>query len=198
MWPTSCADSCRSRASTTSVDLRRLLGAGRVRREQAFENQVVLPHAQRAERDVALDDLARARIGNRIAVAPAARRTVDPRDRVVAHVHRVGAFGHDLDLEAVAEAGGLERLVPPARAFDQRGPDRLRRAAIDVIDDRLHRIAHRRRRIALLDAMAADELLAHRLAERRGDSRRSRSRRSPSADRTRAACSCASGSSMNE
>ena len=47
------------------VQHRRLLVAGRVRREQAFEDQVVLAIAQRAERDRGLDDLAGARIGHR-------------------------------------------------------------------------------------------------------------------------------------
>jgi hypothetical protein len=40
-------------------------GAGLVRREQALEDQVILPVAQRAERDGRLDDLAGARIRER-------------------------------------------------------------------------------------------------------------------------------------
>ena len=44
-----------------------LFVAGRVRRKQPFEDQVILPVAQRAQRDRALDDLAGARIADRAA-----------------------------------------------------------------------------------------------------------------------------------
>ena len=47
------------------VQHRRLLAAAGVRREQAFEDHVVLPIAQRSERDRRLDDLAGARVGHR-------------------------------------------------------------------------------------------------------------------------------------
>ena len=45
----------------------RLLVADGVGREQALEDQIILPVAQRAEYDRALDDLAGSRIGNRAA-----------------------------------------------------------------------------------------------------------------------------------
>src|ERR1039458_7778436 len=44
-----------------------LLAARRVWRQQAFEDEIVLTVAQRAERDRALDDLAGARIADRAA-----------------------------------------------------------------------------------------------------------------------------------
>src|SRR5262245_51619639 len=93
---------------------------------------------------------------------------MDPGDRVVAHVHGVGAFRHHLDLKGIAKSRGLERLIPPTGTFDQCGPDWLRRAAIDVVDDGPYRLAHRGGRIDLLEPMTANELLAHRLAERGG------------------------------
>ena len=146
----------------------RRLGAVLVRREQAFEDQVVLPVAQRAERDGRLDDLAGARIRERRARAPAARRAVDPVDHVVADVHRVGALGQQLHLKRVAIAGGLERLVPPARPFEQRRSDRLGRAAVDVVLDRFLRVAHARGRVDLLEPVPPGEALDERRRDRRG------------------------------
>ena len=106
------------------VGLRRQVGeacarivAFRVLGNEAGADGEVLPHAQRAERDVALDDLAGARIDDAAAVRPSAGRAMDPVDHVVADVHRVGVGGQHLDLERVAEAGRLERLVPPRRAL---------------------------------------------------------------------------------
>ena len=118
-------------------ELRRVLVALRVRVQQALGDQVVLAHAQRAERDDALDDLAGARIVDRAAGAPAARRAVHPVDHVVARVERVHVGRQQLDAEGVLEARGLERLAPPARALEQRRADRLGRAGIEVVDDRL-------------------------------------------------------------
>ena len=70
--------------------------------------------------------------------------------------------------ERVPVAGGLERLVPPAGAVEQGGPNRLRHAPIEVVDDRRHRIAQGRARITLGEPMAGDEALLDRLVDRRG------------------------------
>ncbi len=148
------------------VQQRRPLVAVDVRRGQALEDHVVLAIAQRPERHRRLDDLAGARIGDRAAGAPAARRSVDPVDHVVADVHRVGALGQDVHLERVAEARGLERLIPPAGAFEQRLLHVLRRARVHPVLNRLDRLAHRRRRIFLLQAMTTDVAELHRLADR--------------------------------
>ena len=93
---------------------------------------------------------------------------MDPVDHVVADVHRVGAHGQQLDLEGVAIAGGLERLVPPARPFEQGRTDRLGRAAVDVVLDRLLCLAHARGGIHLLEAMPPREALDQRRGDRRG------------------------------
>ncbi len=140
-----------------------------IRREQRFRDQVVLASAQRAERDVALDDLAGARVGDGFAVAPAAGVAMHPLDDVVAHVHRVGAGGQQVDAEgALGPARGLEGRVPPARAFEQRRADRLRRAAIHVVLDGRDRLAVRLAVGVFLDEpVAQDELLVERLAQRR-------------------------------
>ena len=148
------------------VEERRLLGAGRVWRQQPLEDHVVLPIAERAERDCRFEYLAGARIGEAAARAPAARRAMDPVDHVVADVHRVGALRQHVDLEAVAETGGFERLVPPARAFDERLPDVLRRAVVDPVLNRLHRLAHLRIRVFLHEAVAANPMHLHRIADR--------------------------------
>ena len=147
--------------------------------EQPLGDQVVLTIAERAERDDALDDLAGARIGDAAAGAPAARRSVHPVDDVVADVERADAVGQHLDLKGVAVACRLERLVPPARALDERRADRLRRAGIDVVDDRLHRLADRGLRVLLLQPVPRDELLRHRArrAARRSPRRTRRSSR---------------------
>src|SRR5258708_4020406 len=88
-----------------------------------------------------------------------------PLDDVVAHVHRVGAGRHQLHAKRVAITGGLESLVPPARSFDQRRAHWFGRAAIDVIDDGLDRIAHRGRRIFLLQAVVTEVAFSDRLAD---------------------------------
>jgi hypothetical protein len=150
------------------LHLRRHLGPRRVRRQQPLGDQVVLPHAQASQRDVPLDDLARARVRHAGPVAPAARGAVHPLDHVVARVHGVDGVRHHLHAERVAVAGRLERLVPPARALHQRAADGLRRARVHVIDDGLHRIAHRRARVALFKPVAADEALRQLLADGRG------------------------------
>ena len=109
--------------------------------EQALGDEEILPHAQRPQRDAALDDLAGARIDHRCPVGPAARRAVDPLDDVVAHVHGVSVRGEQFDLEGVLVACRRKRLVPPRRAFKQGGANRLRRAGVEVIDDGVHRRA---------------------------------------------------------
>jgi nucleoside 2-deoxyribosyltransferase len=106
------------------------------RRQQRFGDQDVLPHALRSQRDGAAQDLAGARIGQRIPVGPAARGAVHPGDDVVADVLRVHAFRQQLDAVGILEAGFLEGAGPPRCAFNQRRTHRLRRAAVDVVDDR--------------------------------------------------------------
>ena len=69
--------------------------------------------------------------------APAARRAMHPVDHVVADVHGVGAVGQHVHLEGVAEAGGLEGLVPPAGAFEQRLLHVFRRAGVHPVLDGL-------------------------------------------------------------
>ncbi len=138
-----------------------------VRREQSFGDQEVLTIAQRAERNASLNDFAGARIDERVAVGPAARRSMHPLDDVVTHVHRIDFGRHDLDAKRILVTNRFERLVPPARAFEQRRTHRLGRAAIDVINDRLHGLAHARARIFLLQTMTRDEALGDRLLDRR-------------------------------
>ncbi len=151
------------------VEDRGPFGASLVGRQQPFEDHVVLAVAQRPQRHRRLDDFAGARVGHAAAGAPAAGRAVHPVDHVVADVHRIGVGRQHLDLEGVAEAGGFERLVPPHGALDQRLLHVLRRAGIDPVSNRRHRLAHRRGRVLLHQAMAAQiaehDRLADRLAE---------------------------------
>ena len=126
---------------------------GRERRHHALAVQVVLTQAQAAEVDDATNDLARAGIDHRVAVRVPAGPPVRPVDHVVADVLRVYPLRKHPHLESVDEARRLERLIPPRRAFDQRGANRLRRSGVDVVDDRLDRPRHRRVRIDPLEAM---------------------------------------------
>src|SRR5260221_14555159 len=91
-----------------------------------------------------------------------------PLNYVVAHVHWIRAGRHQLDAKRISVTGGFEGLVPPARAFNQCRAHRLRRAAIDVIDDRLDGIAHRSRRILLLQPMMAEVVPGDGFADGRG------------------------------
>ena len=104
--------------------------------QQALEQPDVLAHTQRAQGDVPLQDLARARVGDRVAVAPATRRAMDPLHDVEAHVLWIRAFWQELDAKPVRETGLCEDRFPVARAFQQGGSNRLRSGAIDVVHDR--------------------------------------------------------------
>src|ERR1700692_795702 len=91
-----------------------------IRRQQAFEDQIILAVPQRAERDGGLHDFAGTWIGDAGPRAPAAGRAMHPVDHVVADVHRIGAVGKHGDAKGVAKSSGFEGLVTPARAFDPR------------------------------------------------------------------------------
>ena len=84
---------------------------------------------------------------------------MNPIDHVVTQIHRVGVRGKHLDLKCVLETRGLESLIPPACALDQRILYRLRCAVIYVIDDGFYGFAHCRVRVFLLKAMAYDPSL---------------------------------------
>lgn len=101
------------------------------------------------------------------AVRPASRVAVDPLYDVVSNVHRVDAVGEDLHDERVLEARRLERLVPPARSFDEGVPHILRRAVVDIIDDRLDRFADSSIGIFLLKPGANDQSFVQCGPERR-------------------------------
>jgi len=94
---------------------------------------------------------------------------VHPVDHVVADIHRVRALRQDLDLEGVAKADGLERLVPPAGSLQQCAADRLGRGPVDVVYDGLHRVADFRVGIFLLEAVAGDQLLLQGLVDGHGE-----------------------------
>ncbi len=137
-----------------------------VRRDEAGSDGHVLANAQRAQRDVALDDLARARIGHRLPVGPSARGAMHPVHDVVAHVHGIRVLGQHAHLVGVVEAGALEGLLPPGGALHQRAADGLGGGVVDVIDDRLHDVRHRGRGILFLQAVPRDEALLQRRGER--------------------------------
>ena len=137
-----------------------------VRSEQSLRDQVILPHTQGAKRNMPLDDLPGARICDGGAVRPPARGAVDPLNNVVPHIHRVGSLRHHLHPEGVSVAGRFKCLAPPAGTVQQRGPDRLRRAAVEVVHDRLNRLADGSRGVLLLQPVAGDKPFGDRLVNR--------------------------------
>jgi hypothetical protein len=90
-------------------------------------------------------------------------------DHVVADIHRVDALGQQLDAVGVLEAGLLEGAGPPGRAGDQRRAHRLRRTAVDVVDDRLLDGADGRRRVGLFQAMPHLPVHVDAAGQRRGE-----------------------------
>ena len=130
-----------------------------VRREQRLGDQDVLAHTLRSQRHRSLDDLAGARIDDRLPVRPAARVAMRPGDDAVADVHRVHAFGQELDAVGVLETRLFERALPPVRALEQRRAHRLGRAAVEIEHDRLANRALRGRWIGLVEPET--RLVAH-------------------------------------
>ena len=127
-----------------------------VGRGETLAQEVVLPDPEGAQSHVPLQDLTGSRVRYRVPIAPPSRGAVDPLDHVVAQVHGVRVFREDLDPEAVYEARRLVGLVPPAGSLQERGADGLGCARVHVVDDGLHRLAHGRRRVLLLDAVPGD------------------------------------------
>ena len=116
---------------------------------------------------MSLENLSRARVGYARAIAPTARRSMHPLDDVVPDVERIGIYGHQLYVERIAVPRRIECLIPPSGAVEQCRSNRLGGAAVQVIHDRLHGLAHGRRRILLLEPMAGDEAFGNRLGNRR-------------------------------
>src|SRR5882762_3411709 len=141
--------------------------AVRVWRQQSLRNQIILPHPQRSQRYVPFDDFSRARIGHRRPIRPSPRRPMNPLDHVVAQIHRVRTLRHQLHAKRMLESRRFERLRPPPRPLQQRRPNWLRRPAIQIIDNRLRRLTHRRRRILLLQPVPRRKSLHNRFADRR-------------------------------
>ena len=161
----------RQLAKPRDGDLHRIVGAALallVGAHQALEDQHVLAHPKGAQQHRALDDLAGARVGDRLAVGPAAGGAVHPVDDVVADVQGVGALRHDLHAIGVLEAGGLEGLGPPAGALLQGRADRLRRGAVHVVDDGLLDGGDRLGRVGLLQSEAMRQAHGDVLVQRRG------------------------------
>ena len=123
---------------------RRRIGRGDCAGEPATDEHV-LPDAQGAEQDIALQDFARARVDDGPSVGPAARRAVHPVDHVVPNVHRIHVGGQHFHLEGVHEPSGLERLVPPRGTLDERLANGLRSAVVHVVDERVNRLGRGRR-----------------------------------------------------
>ena len=148
--------------------LRIFVGIRRVFAHQSAGNQEVLPYPQRAERDFALDDFARARVGNAPAVRPAPAGAVYPLHEVIAGVHRVGRVGQQAHLEGVFVARRLKSLVPPRGAFHQRRADGFGRAGVEVVHDGLHGFGNGGIRVFFHQPVPPDEALHDGLAEGRG------------------------------
>ena len=103
---------------------------------------------------VGVEDLAGARVRVVRTVRVLDRRRQPPDARVAGIFHRpIGIFllaGRFLGDDRVAEARGLERHLPFFDALLDPRHEPGRRRRIDVVDDRLHRLGDRRRRVLLL------------------------------------------------
>ena len=130
-------------------------GAGGLGPEEALEEQPVLPHAEGAEADVALEDLPRPRVRHRVPVGPSARRAVDPLDHVVTRVEGIETFGRDLDAEEAGVARRGEGLLARGACIAPRG---LKAPCFRVSNG--YRYASRERNKAPLDRNAIQRRLA--------------------------------------
>ena len=135
--------------------------------KKTLRDQKYLADSQCVEIHVAIDDFSGARISNGAAVCPAASCARNPFDDVVANVHRVDALGQQLHLECVLVSGGGESLIPPAGTFQNGGANWLWNGAVDVINDGLHRFAHRGGGIFLCETEVRDITLDDRLIDGR-------------------------------
>src|SRR5262249_55432446 len=115
------------------------------------------------------NDLSGSWIDKRATVGPTTCRAMHPLNDVVTHVHRIYVRRHDFNTKCILVADSLECLIPPTRTFDQSRTHRFRRAAIHVINDRLHGLADTCARIFLLQPVSRDESLRDRLLDRRGE-----------------------------
>ena len=79
-----------------------------------------------------------------------------PVDHVVADVHRIGIRRQHPDLKRVTKTGCFESLIPPRSSLDQRVLYVFWSAAVDVINDRLYRLAHGRAWVFFLEAVTRD------------------------------------------
>ena len=127
--------------------------AGAERRHHPFAVQVVLPKAQTAEVHVTANDFAGARVCDAAAVGVATRFAVRPVDHVVADVVRIDAGRKHFNAERIDKSRRFERLIPPACAIDKRRAHGLGHAGVHIIDDGLHRLGARGRRVFLLEAV---------------------------------------------
>ena len=114
-----------------------------------------------------LDNFSRARIHHSRSIRPATRRTMHPLNHVVTQVHQVRAFRQQLHAKRIFVSRRFERLIPPPCSFKQCRANRLRRAAIQVVHNRLNRLTHRRSGISFLQPVPCSEPLHDRLAHRR-------------------------------
>ena len=116
---------------------------------RAREGVVVGQGPVRVHPNGGLDDLSRAGVDERRPDRRARLGAVYPLDHMVAGVHRVHVRGHVIDAEAVDEPGRLEDLVPPHPADLEGRAVWLGHGRIEVVDDRLDRLAHLCRGVGL-------------------------------------------------
>ena len=153
-------------------DARRIIGAAAAELGEADEALVefdVLPRAQGAEDDHALDDLAGARIDDILAIGPAARGPVDPVDDIVARIHRIGAGGEEFGVEGIDEARRIEGLRPPVDPIEEGRADRLGGGGVDIEDDRLPDARAGRGGVCAFETEAAGDIAHDILPERGGE-----------------------------
>src|ERR1043166_171431 len=80
-----------------------------------------------------------------------------PLNHVVTNIHWIDIRWHHFDTKCIFVSNRSKRLIPPTRSFNQRRTNRLRRSAIDVINNRLHWFTDCGVWILLLQTMPSDE-----------------------------------------
>ena len=115
-----------------------------------------------AHADVGVEDFATARVGVAGADGEADVGADEPANRRMASVHIVpmGVIGLLLGDHGVLETDLLEGLVPLGDAGLDRAAIARRNVLVHPVDDRLHRLGQRRRRVLLLEAPARQHVHA--------------------------------------
>ncbi len=142
--------------------------AGFGRACQPLENHAIVTDALRAQDDMALDELAAARINDAAAIGPATRLSMHPLHDVVADVQRVRISGQNFHPVSIGKTGSGKGFLPPTGTIKQRLLDGCWRTGVNVEHNRLTHAAGRITRLHMLQPVAHGNTAQQRLMQRCG------------------------------